>query len=140
MILHSNRPVLGTSIAVWRNGKVLIVKRGQHPRRGKWAFPGGHVEVGETVRDAALRELAEETGITAQIDRVVDYVDLIQKSADGQVKTHYVLIVFTGTWLAGEAQAGDDAAEVTWLDPDQIDDMPGEILPSVCNVIALTRV
>ncbi len=140
MTQPSARPVLGTSIAVWREGKVLIVQRGKHPKQGMWAFPGGHVELGETVRDAALRELQEETGVSAEITRVADYFDLIGKDADDQIENHYVLIVFAAKWLTGEPIPGDDAADVFWLDPDKLDEFPGRILSSVRRAINLTRV
>ena len=140
MTVLKRRPVLGTSIAVWRGGRVMLVRRGKEPAFGKWAFPGGHVELGESARDAALRELFEETGLIAQVDSFLEYVDAIRRDENNDVLTHYVLIVFSGTWLSGEALAGDDASEVRWTHPDELDELPGGIIESVRRSIALTRV
>lgn len=134
------RPTLGTSIAVWREDEVLVVKRGKMPRKGAWALPGGHVEAGETVREAAMRELLEETGITAEIGAVADYVDIIRHGDGGLVEVHYVLIVFSGTWISGEVRAGDDAEAAAWIKPDEVDALEGGILDTARKVIALTRV
>lgn len=134
----TKHPVLGASIAVWRDGKVLLVQRGKQPNKGFWAFPGGHVEFGETVRQAALRELMEETGIRAEITALADVFDFIGQTKDSQVNSHFVLTVFSAVWLSGEARAMDDAAAVMWADPGNIADF--ELTESTRKIIALTRV
>ncbi|MGI9482685.1 MAG: NUDIX hydrolase [Hyphomicrobiales bacterium] len=134
------RPILGTSIAVWRNDKVLLVKRGNMPRKGVWALPGGHVEAGETVLAAAHRELMEETGITAEINGVADYLDIIRHCENGLLEMHFVLIVFAGTWVSGNVRPGDDAQEAAWIGPDAVDTLDGGILDTARNIIELTRV
>lgn len=107
-------PVAGVSVCVVRDGKVLLVKRANPRAFGLWSLPGGHVELGEPVRETALRELAEETGIAAEITRLIDCIDIINKTARGEVESHFVLSVFGARWLSGEAVAGDDAAAVMW--------------------------
>ncbi len=129
------RPVLGTSIAVWRDDKVLLVRRGKGQAQGMWAFPGGHVELGEKVEDAVRRELREETGLTAHVEGVVDYYDIIRHDDAEDLQFHYVLIVFRGRWVEGEAQALDDAADVRWVHRDDLDTLPGGIISSVRDVI-----
>ncbi|MGI9373008.1 MAG: NUDIX hydrolase [Hyphomicrobiales bacterium] len=133
------RPVLGTSIAVWRDDKVLLVRRGKGQAQGMWAFPGGHVELGEAVQDAAMRELMEETGLKADIHGVVDYFDIIRRDDEEMLQFHYVLIVFKGHWISGEARADDDAEDVRWVHPDEVDDLPGGLISSVRDVITRTR-
>lgn len=116
------RPLVGTSICVVRQGRALLVRRHDSgPLAGLWSLPGGHVEWGETLREAALRELREETGIEAEICLLLDSVDVIGRDPVGRVRYHYVLTVFGGLWQAGEARAGGDAAAVQWAGPDDLD-------------------
>lgn len=100
-------PVAAVGVICLRGDEVLLVRRGRPPRLGEWSLPGGRVEPGETVRDAALRELREETGVEAELGPLVDVVDGLFPE-DGR---HYVLIDFAARWTAGEPVAGDDAAE-----------------------------
>lgn len=115
------RPLAGVSIAVVRDGKVLLVKRANARAFGLWSLPGGHVELGEPVRKAALRELAEETGVGAEIERLIDCIDIINRNAAGQVDSHYVLSVFAARWLSGEGKAASDVSDVKWASPADLD-------------------
>ena len=129
-------PLPGVLALVVRDGRVLMVQRAREPDRGKWGFPGGLIELGETVTAAALRELREETGLTAEASDVVDVFDVITRDADGRVRYHFVLNVVICRWLAGEAVAGDDAAAVGWYGLAEIDD---SALPCSSNVGRLAR-
>lgn len=115
------QPRVGASIACWKDGRVLLVERAKPPIAGVWSLPGGSVEHGETVREAALRELVEETGVTAEIAGLVDVLDVIRRGPDGRVALHFLLTVFAGRHLAGTAVAADDAAAVRWCAPAEID-------------------
>lgn len=92
-------PKAAVSTVVMDNGRVLLVERGKGAPRGLWSFPGGHVEPGETVRDAAIREVAEETGLDIEITGIAGVRDVIYRRPDGSLRLHYVLNVFTGRLL-----------------------------------------
>ncbi len=111
----SVKPVAGVSMCVIRNGKVLLAKRGNQIGYGLWSFPGGHVEDGEPLRAAALRELKEETGVEAEIIRLMDTIEIIHKDKTGKVEAHFVLSVFLGNWISGEAKAASDVSDVRWI-------------------------
>lgn len=93
----------------FRGDQVLLIKRGKAPRLGEWSIPGGHVEWGETAAQAAVREVMEETGITAEALALIDVIDAI---GPGEPPNgHYVLVDYLGRWVSGEPKAGCDAAE-----------------------------
>ncbi|CAA7626743.1 NUDIX hydrolase [Magnetospirillum sp. SS-4] len=129
-------PLPGVLALVVRNGCVLMVQRAKNPDRGKWGFPGGLVELGETVAEAALRELREETGIVAEAEGVIDVFEVITRDDDGLVRYHFVLNVVSCRWRAGEPVAADDAAAAGWFAPAAIDD---PALPCSVNVGRLAR-
>jgi 8-oxo-dGTP diphosphatase len=112
---YPDRPHLGVSVAVWRDDGVLLVKRGRAPFAGLWSFPGGGVELGERLEEAARREVREETGIDIAIIRQIDRAEIIARDGDGRIERHYVLIVFAGRLIGGEVNAGDDAAEARFV-------------------------
>ncbi len=127
-------PVLGVSVACWRGDEVLLVLRGKAPAKGLWSLPGGHVELGEHLTDAALRELFEETAVRAEINGLATARDIIGHNAGGSVSSHYVIAVFKAHWLAGEAIAGDDAAAVQWRRFDDLEDL--EMTPGTADLLA----
>jgi ADP-ribose pyrophosphatase YjhB (NUDIX family) len=116
-------PLPGVLALVLRGDRFLMVLRDREPDRGKWGFPGGAIEVGETVAEAALRELREETGVEAEAGPVIDVFDAIIRDADGRVRFHYVISVVRCHWRAGEGVAGDDAADIGWFDLSQAEAM-----------------
>lgn len=107
-----------------RQGCALLVRRNKGPQPDPWGFPGGLVEVGETVLAAAARELAEETGVQARPEAVVEVLDIIVRDDAGQVRSHYVLNAVQLTWLAGEPVAASDAVEAGWFTLEQIAALP----------------
>ncbi len=105
-----NRPVLGVSVLVTEAGRVLLVERGRDPFKGYWSLPGGHVEGGEKLAEAAARELLEETSIRAADLQQIDIREIL--GDDGR---HFVLVVFAARRASGDPTAGDDAADVRWV-------------------------
>ncbi len=115
-----NTPVLAVLAVVVRNGKVLLVQRGNQPDRGKWGFPGGKVELGETVATAAARELQEETGIDAAPGEVLTVLDFMDRDESGAVRYHYAMVCVRLDWITGEGIAASDAMDVAWSTLDDI--------------------
>jgi 8-oxo-dGTP diphosphatase len=108
------RPIVAVLAVVLRGDRVLIVQRKQQPNAGRWGFPGGVLELGETVFDGAMRELREETGVTAEAAGWLNIHDAVSRDDEGRVQFHYVLIAVRGVWQSGEGVAGDDAAACAW--------------------------
>ena len=131
------RPIAAVSIACWRGDEVLLVQRGRPPLVGLWSLPGGRIEWGETAREAALRELAEETAVAAEIVGLVDVVDQIGRDDDGTVARHFVLAAYVARWIAGEPVPGDDAAATAWCRPEAL--ARYETTPRLAEVIAAGR-
>ncbi|HEX3537941.1 MAG TPA: NUDIX domain-containing protein [Stellaceae bacterium] len=121
---YPDRPIVAVLAVVLRgdgpNTRALIVQRAQQPNAGRWGFPGGVLEVGETVAEGAMRELREETGIVAEPAGWLDVHDAVSRDAEGRVQFHYVLIAVRGVWRTGEGEPADDAAAVAWVSRDEI--------------------
>lgn len=111
------RPILAVSAAVIRDGKVLIVRRARPPAGGLYTLPGGGVEVGETLIEAVLREVREETALTIEPIALAGYREAIARDGDGRVERHFVILPFAARWIAGEATLNDELSEAIWLDP-----------------------
>lgn len=115
--MNPGRPILAVSLAVFREGKVLLATRTQAPAKDVWSLPGGKVESGETLEEAAIREMREETGVTAEIIAFNRHVEVIRKNGDGAIAHHFVIASFVGRWISGEARPGPEAGAVMWADP-----------------------
>ncbi|KAF1045847.1 NUDIX hydrolase [Xylophilus sp.] len=116
------RPIAAALAAVFRHGRVLLVRRANPPDAGRWGLPGGKIEPGETIVDAAVRELREETGVQARAEHVFTAVDAFDRDAGGGLRRHFVLIAVLCRWTAGEPAAGDDALDARWFDLAELDD------------------
>ncbi|MBA3069571.1 MAG: NUDIX domain-containing protein [Hyphomonas sp.] len=113
------QPAVGT--VCFRGEDVLMIRRGTKPLAGDWSLPGGRIEFGERAEAAALRELREETGVTARLVGLVDVVDAIFRSrTSGDVTRHYLLFDYAAVWVSGEPVAGDDASHAEWIPPGRL--------------------
>ncbi len=130
-------PIVGVGVVCLRGDDVLLIRRGKPPRMGMWSLPGGRQKLGETVRDAALRELVQETGVEAELGALLDVVDAVTPDAAGRVAYHYTLVDFAAAWRSGAPRAGGDAAETRWFDPAGLDAL--DLWTETRRVIELAR-
>jgi ADP-ribose pyrophosphatase YjhB (NUDIX family) len=132
--LYPDRPILAASIAVFRHGRVLLARRSRPPAEALYSLPGGVVEVGETLAAAALRELAEETGVIARVVGFNTHVEVIEPDDKLRVRRHFVIASFVGAWVGGEAATGPEVSDVIWADPLAMGAWP--VTPQLGNVLA----
>ena len=114
-----DRPIVGVGGVVVDNGRVVIVKRAHEPRKGEWSLPGGTVELGETLVEAARREIKEETGLDVEVGEVLEVFDRVHR-LDGRIQYHFVIVDYLCRPIGGTLKAGDDAEGVAWVTADEI--------------------
>ncbi len=129
-------PVVGVGVVVWKGNDVLLIRRGKPPRKGSWSLPGGRQNLGETTRETAVREVAEETGTHIQVGTLLDVIDSITQEPGGDL-FHYTLVDFDADWVAGDLVAGDDADDAIWADADDLG--PYALWSETVRIIALSR-
>jgi ADP-ribose pyrophosphatase len=116
-------PQAAVGAVVFNQGRVLLICRAKQPGAGTWALPGGRIRLGETLQQAAEREIREETGVVIKAGAPLLTFDLIERDADGRVRFHYVIVDVAADYVSGSLQAGDDALEAGWFAPDQLNGM-----------------
>ena len=131
--LFPARPILAVSAAVFRDGRVLVVRRARAPLIGHFSLPGGVVEVGETLAAAVARELEEEVGVSAKIIAFNRHVEAIAHEG-GRVRTHFVIASFVARWTSGEPRTSDEVDRVEWIDPAAA--LPSPITPGLGEILA----
>jgi ADP-ribose pyrophosphatase len=120
---YPDAPKVAVGAVVFKDERVLLVRRGQPPSKNLWAIPGGSVEIGETLQEAAEREILEETGIKIQAGEPVFTFDVIDRDGTGKIRFHYVIVDLAADYVTGDPQAGDDAAEARWVSAQEIDEL-----------------
>jgi 8-oxo-dGTP diphosphatase len=115
------RPLIGVGAVVFNaRDEILLIKRGKEPHYGRWMVPGGTLEWGETLEQAVIREVHEETGVEIRLD---GFVEIIEAIVPGDAGFHYVIMDYVATHVAGEPVAGDDALEATWAGPSRLGEL-----------------
>jgi ADP-ribose pyrophosphatase len=122
--VKANSPQVGVGAVVFHQNRVLLIKRGQAPNKNQWAIPGGRIQLGETLQQAAEREILEETGIRIKAGKPVFSFDLIQHDDEQQCQWHYVVVDLDAEYLSGDPVAGDDAVEARWVSADELTELP----------------
>lgn len=117
------RPILAASIALFRNGKVLLGERARPPGQGLFSLPGGVVELGENLEAAVRREVFEETGLEIEISAFVRHHEVIARDETGAVQRHFVVAVFAGRSEHGEPRLSEETLSFRWADPVELDSL-----------------
>lgn len=133
---YPDRPIVGVGVVVLGPDGVLLIRRAKPPRQGQWSLPGGAQKIGETVFNAARREVLEETGLEVEILGLVDVVDSIRPDDAGNVRYHFTLVDVVAVAAGpGTPVAGSDADEVAWM---TLEDISGlELWTETERIIAL---
>jgi ADP-ribose pyrophosphatase len=117
-------PVIGVGAVVFHDNKVLLVKRQQQPNAGQWAIPGGRLRFGETLQQAAEREILEETGVRIRAGQPIYTFEIIETADNGEPTLHYVVIDLAASYIDGHPIPADDAADARWFEPEELDYYP----------------
>lgn len=120
---YPETPFVGVGAIIIEDDRVALVRRGHPPLKGKWSIPGGVLEVGETLRAAAEREVREETGLEVEIGELLGVFDRVVPDEEGQIRYHYVLIDFLCRRVSGKLCAGDDAEDADWFQAAELDEL-----------------
>lgn len=130
---YPTRPIPGVAGIILYGKRILLSKRGKPPSEGKWGLPGGAVEVGETVEEALIREILEETSVTVRIIKLITFLDSIHRDDDDRVRYHYVLFEYLCEYVSGEVSPSSDALDARWVDVNELDSV--DIMPSTKRFI-----
>ena len=117
------RPIVGVGAVIMNSEKILLIKRGKPPREGSWSLPGGAQKLGETIYEAAQREIHEETGLETEIIGLIDVVDSIRSDKKGNIEYHYTLVDVAAKISRGVLHAGSDAQDCNWFTLNDIETM-----------------
>jgi 8-oxo-dGTP diphosphatase len=121
MRLYPKQPIVGVGAIIVCDGKLLLEKRKNEPGKGKWSIPGGLVELGESVEQAVIREVREETGLEVEKPKHIDVVDNVVRDENGEVKYHFVIIDYFVKLKGGTMKAMSDAEELRWVTLDEVE-------------------
>ena len=117
---YPTRPFLAVSAAIFRDGRVLIVRRARPPAHGLYTLPGGGVELGETLEEAVVREVREETALEVEPVELAGFRQAIARDGGGRVERHFVILPFAARWISGEVSLNEELAEAHWLAPAEL--------------------
>jgi 8-oxo-dGTP diphosphatase len=131
---YPERPFLAVSAAIVRAGQVLVVRRARAPAHGLFSLPGGVVEVGETLMQAVIREVREETSLTIEPVGLAGFREAITRDRDDRVERHFVILPFAARWLAGEPILNEELSEARWLRPAELTGLP--TTPGLAEIVA----
>jgi 8-oxo-dGTP diphosphatase len=113
-------PTVGAGALIHSRGKVLLIKRRNEPNKGRWALPGGLVEVGETVQQAILREVREEVALEVKLEGLLDVADDVHYDKEGRVRFHYVLVDYLAKPTGGTPKVNAESSGFRWFDPREV--------------------
>jgi 8-oxo-dGTP diphosphatase len=121
---YPDRPYLAVSAVIIRDGEFLAVRRARAPMQGLFTLPGGGVETGESLAEAAVREVREETGLTIETVALAGHREVVTRDDTGRVQRHFVILTFAARWVAGEPCLNEELLEARWMRPAALRDLP----------------
>jgi ADP-ribose pyrophosphatase YjhB (NUDIX family) len=131
---YPSRPFLAVSAAIVRGGQILLVRRARAPAEGLFSLPGGVVELGETLTEAVVREVREETSLTIEPVALAGFREAIARDAAGRIERHFVILPFAARYIAGEVRLNHELAEARWLEPPALAGLP--TTPGLGEIVA----
>lgn len=133
--LYPDRPFLAVSAAIIRDGHVLLARRARGASTGAFTLPGGVVEAGETLHEAIVREVMEETGVAIEPVALAGFREHMERSDDGRVYRHFVILPFACRWISGEGVPQlEELSELRWLRPEAVAEL--KTTPGLAGIIA----
>ncbi len=132
---YPQHPRVGVGAIVIRNNAVLLVRRGNPPGKDLWAIPGGRLRLGESLQEAAEREIMEETGVRIRAGSPLYTFDFIERDSEGRIRYHYVIVDLHAEYMSGEPCGGDDALEALWVTEQEL-----KSLNLSANTLALLKI
>jgi len=130
---YPDRPLLGVGAIVVHDNRILLVRRANPPMQGEWSIPGGLVETGETIKEALIREVSEETCLEIEPVRLIEVFERILRDKEARVQYHFVLIDYLCRVLSGEARAGSDVSDLVWATIGELESF--SVADETCRVI-----
>ena len=118
--IYPQRPYLAVSAAIFREGKVLVVRRARKPALNLYTLPGGAVELGESLPEAAAREVREETSLTVEPVALAGHREVIVRDAQGRIERHFVILCFAARWIGGEINLNEELDDARWIEPAEL--------------------
>jgi len=142
--LYPAFPLIGVSVSLFRDGKVLLIKRAKSPFLDHYSLPGGLVEIGESLEEAVRRELMEETALACGALTFNRHIEISERDPEGRVKRHYIVASFAGLWSEGQGQTTDEVSELLWTEPgSHIGALPttpflADVVENACRTLGYT--
>jgi 8-oxo-dGTP diphosphatase len=118
---YPDRPIVAVSAAIIRDGRVLVAQRARLPAQGVWTLPGGVVESGETLTQALIREIDEETQLKVEPVALAGHREMLVRDANGRAERHFIILCFATRWISGEPVLNEELADARWLKPTELD-------------------
>ena len=131
---YPDRPFLAVSAAIAREGKLLVVRRARAPANGLFTLPGGVVEAGESLLEAVVREVAEETGMSIEPVALAGFREAIIRDAHDRVERHFVILCFAARWRGGEPTLNEELSEARWITPAELSGL--STTPGLAEIVA----
>jgi 8-oxo-dGTP diphosphatase len=141
---YPQRPFLAVSAAIVRDGKVLAVRRARKPAIKLYTMPGGAVEAGETLFEAVMREVREETALTIEPVALAGHREAIMRDSEGRIERHFVILCFAARFVSGDIRLNDELDDARWLAPHEFEGLKttdglAEIVAAAFDIVENAR-